>query len=100
MNLLRAAANWPTVVRVALVGLFGAIVAVLLYIIGRVHTPDYTASMFGPGGLNAIILKSALATAVLGLAVVQGLLPLWIYRKLPLAGRQPRAIRMTHPVIG
>src|SRR5258708_1167401 len=92
--------NCPTVVRVALVGLFGALVAVLLYIIGRVHTPDYMASMFGQSGLNAIILKSALATAVLGLAVVQVLLALWIYRKLPLAGRPPRAIRMTHRVIG
>jgi Family of unknown function (DUF6529) len=100
MNLLRAAANWPVTVRLALIGLFGAVVAVVLYIIGRVHTPDYTASMFGQTGLNAIILKSALATAALALAVVQVLLALWIYRRLPLAGRPPKAIRRTHRVIG
>jgi Family of unknown function (DUF6529) len=100
MNLPRAAANWPATVRVALIGLFGAVVAVLLYIIGRVHTPNYTAGMFGQTGLNAIMLKSALASAALALAVVQVLLALWIYRKLPLVGRPPRAIRMTHRIIG
>jgi len=100
MNLLRAAASWPATVRVALIGLLGAVVAVVLYIIGRVHTPDYTASLFGQTGLNAIMLKSALASAALALAVVQVLLALWIYRKLPLAGRPPRAIRMTHRIIG
>ena len=100
MNLLRAAANWPATVRVALVGLFGAVVAVVLYIIGLVHTPNYAASLFGQTGVNAIILKSTLASVVLGLAVVQILLALWIYRKLPLAGRPPRAIGMTHRVIG
>lgn len=98
--MLRAAANWLNAVRVALIGLFGAIVAVVLYIIGRVHTPNYAASLFGQSGLNAIILKSTLATVVLGLAVVQVLLALWIYRKLPLAGRPPRAIKMTHRIIG
>ena len=100
MNMLRATGKRLNTVRVALIGLFGVIVAVLLYIIGRVHTPDYTASLFGQSGQNAIILKSTLATTALGLAVVQVLLALWIYRKLPLAGRPPRAIRMTHRVIG
>lgn len=93
-------AGRPAAVRVAIIGLVGAIVAVVLYIIGKVHTPDYTASLFGNVGLDAIILKSALATAALGLAVVQVLLALWIYRKLPLAGRAPKPVGLTHRIVG
>src|SRR5215470_11878318 len=90
----------PPAVRMASIGLAGAIVALVLYIIGRVHTPVYTASLFGQTGLNAIALKSALATAALGLAVAQVLLALWIYRKLPLAGRPPKQVGLTHRVVG
>src|SRR5215469_18765324 len=90
----------PPAVRMASIGLTGAIVALTLYIIGLVHTPSYTTSLFGQTGLNAIILKSALATAALGLAVVQVLLALWLYRKLPFAGRAPKPIRMTHRIVG
>jgi hypothetical protein len=75
-------------------------VAVVLYIIGRVHTPDPTTGLFGQSYLNVFGLKSALATAALGLAVVQVLLALWIYRKLPFAGRAPKPIGMTHRVVG
>ena len=94
------AAFKPSGVRVAIIGLAGAIVAVVLYIVGKAHTPDYTTGLFGQSGLNAIMLKSALATAALGLAVVQVLLALWIYRKLPLAGRAPKPVGMTHRVVG
>lgn len=90
----------PPMVRVASIGLAGAIVAVVLYIIGRAHTPNYATGLFGQTAFNAIILKSALATAALGLAVVQVLLALWIYRKLPLAGRAPKRIGLTHRIIG
>jgi hypothetical protein len=92
--------KWPPAVRLAVIGLAGAVLAVVLYIIGRVHTPDYTTGLFGQTGLSAIMLKSALATAALGLAVVQVLLALWIYRKLPFAGRAPKPVRMTHRVVG
>src|SRR6266567_8068039 len=96
------AAKGPATVRAAIYFLIGAIVAVALYIIGQVHTPAayHTVGLFGNTGLNAIILKSALATAALGLAAIQVLLALWIYRKLPLAGRPPKQIGMTHRVIG
>ena len=90
----------PPAVRMASIGLAGAIVTLTLYIIGRVHTPSYTTSLFGQTGLNAIILKSALATAALGLAVVQVALALWLYRKLPLAGRPPKRVGPTHRVVG
>src|SRR6266567_9193672 len=96
------AAKGPATVRAAIYFLIGAIVAVALYIIGQVHTPAayHTVGLFGNTGLNAIILKSALATAALGLAAIQVLLALWIYRKLPLAGRPPRPVRLAHRVIG
>jgi hypothetical protein len=90
----------PPGIRVASIGLTGAIVALVLYIVGRVHTPDYTVGLFGQTGVNAFILKSALATAALGLAVVQVLLALWIYRKLPLAGRAPKPVGLTHRIVG
>ena len=92
--------RWPPAVRVAAIGLAGAVVAVALYIIGRVHTPNYATGLFGQTGLNAIMLKSALATAALGLAVVQVLLALWIYRKLPIARRAQKPVGITHRVVG
>src|SRR6266699_6734580 len=94
------AAFKPSGVRVAIIGLAGAIVAVVLYIVGKAHTPDYTTGLFGQSGLNAIMLKSLLATIALGLAVVQVLLALWIYRKLPFAGRPPKRIGLTHRIVG
>jgi hypothetical protein len=35
-----------------------------------------------------------------GAAIVQVLLAVWMYRKLPLAGTPPRAVRPTHRVLG
>jgi hypothetical protein len=92
----RRSAAW----RLAGIGLVGAAVAGALYAIGRLHTPNYTFSLFGQVGLAAITLKSLLATVVLGLAAVQVLLALWIYRKLPLAGSPPRPVRPAHRVLG
>ena len=87
-------------VRLAGIGLLAAGVSVALYVVGRLHTPDFTFSLFGRVGLDAIALKSLLATIVLGLAIVQVLLALWIYRKLPLAGSPPRPVGLAHRVIG
>ena len=75
--------------RLAAIGLLAASVTAALYAVGRLHAPDYTVSPFGQAGLAAVTLKSLLATVVLGLAVVQVLLALWLYRKLPLAARPP-----------
>lgn len=97
---VHSAEQKPSAVRVAIIGLIGAVVAVALYIIGRVITPNYSTSLFGRSGLDAIVLKSLLASAALGLAVVQVTLALWIYNKLPLAGRAPRPIGMTHRTVG
>jgi uncharacterized protein DUF6529 len=87
-------------VRLAGIGLLAAGVAVAIYAVGRLHTPDYTFSLFGQAGLGAIVLKSTLASVALGAAILQVLLALWIYRRLPLVASSPRPVRLAHRVIG
>jgi hypothetical protein len=89
-----------TTARLTAIGLLAAAVTATLYAVGRLHAPDYTASLFGHARIAAITLKSLLATIVLGLAIVQVLLALWLYRKLPLAGSPPRPVRLSHRIIG
>jgi Family of unknown function (DUF6529) len=57
-------------------------------------------SLFGCRYLAAVSLKAVLATVALGAAAVQVLLALWMYRKLPLAGQPPQAVRPAHRVLG
>jgi len=83
--------------RLAGIGLLGLGVTAALYVAGRLHQPDYTFSMFGA---DPIPPKSLLATIALALAGVQVLLALWIYRKLPLAGRPPRPVPIAHRATG
>lgn len=90
----------PPIARIAVIGLLSAGVAVALYVAGRVHTVNPAFSLFGRQYLAAVSLKAALATVALGVAVVQVLLALWMYRKLPLAGTPPRAVRPAHRVLG
>jgi Family of unknown function (DUF6529) len=90
----------PAGVRLAVIGLLAAGVAVALYVVGRLHTPNYTISLFGRAGLDAVTLKSTLSSICLGLAALQVLLALWLYRRLPLAGSAPRPVRLAHRVIG
>ena len=65
--------------RLAGIGVAAAAVAVALYVAGRLHTPDYTFSLFGRVGLDALMLKSTLASIALGVAALQVLLALWMY---------------------
>jgi len=74
-------------------------VTVTLYVLGRLRTPDYTFSLFGRTGLDAVTFKSMLASVVLALAGLQVLLALWIYRRLPLVGPRP-AVPLAHRIIG
>jgi Family of unknown function (DUF6529) len=90
----------PPVARIAAIGLLSAGVVVALYVAGRVHTVNPAFSLFGRQYFAAVSLKAVLATVALGVAVVQVLLALWMYQKLPLAGRPPRAIRPAHRVLG
>jgi hypothetical protein len=86
--------------RLAGVGLLSAGVVAAIYVAGRVLTVDPAFSLFGRQYLAAVSLKALLATVALGLAMVQVLLALWMYRKLPLAGSPPRPVRLAHRVLG
>ncbi|MFD7642712.1 DUF6529 family protein [Kitasatospora sp. NPDC059795] len=72
-----------------------AVVAGLLWF-GRVHTPDPGRSLFGASGVDALRLKSQLGSALFGLALVQVLLALWMYR----AGHLVRRVRLSHRLGG
>jgi hypothetical protein len=86
--------------RLAGIGLLSAGVVAAIYVAGRLLTVDPAFSLFGRQYLAAVSLKALLATVALGLAVVQVLLALWMYRKLPLAGSAPRPVRLSHRVLG
>ncbi|MEO3847980.1 DUF6529 family protein [Streptomyces sp. B8F3] len=88
-------------------GVFLAIGAVLpvaagvaIWLVGRHHTPEYTTSLFGQQGDAAVTLKSRLGTALLSLAVVQVLLALWMYGRIPGIAAASRRVRIGHRVVG
>jgi hypothetical protein len=94
------AAERPNTARLVVIGLIGLAVTGGLYAAGRLLTPNYLFTIFGQSGIGAYRLKSALASTALGLAALQIVLALWMYRKLPLAGRPPRSVRFTHRTAG
>ena len=61
--------------------------------------PDYSGTaLFGATAADTLPLKSWLATALLGFAVLQLGLALWLYGRLPGAGpANPRSARSTAP---
>lgn len=75
-------------------------VALALFLVGRTITPDYATGLFGQHLTDAVRLKARLATAVLGLAMVQLLLALWMYRRLPHVATVPKAVPRAHRLIG
>ncbi|MCW2870761.1 DUF6529 family protein [Actinacidiphila oryziradicis] len=75
-------------------------VTLALYWYGRSHTPDYESGLFGLHYRDANGLKAQLGTALLGLALVQLLLALWIYHRLPGAGPAPRPVPTVHRIDG
>lgn len=75
-------------------------VALALFLVGRSVTPDYTSGLFGQHLTGAVRLKARLATVILGLAMVQLVLALWMYRRLPRVGIVPTAVPRAHRVIG
>jgi Family of unknown function (DUF6529) len=78
----------PAARRLVVAGLVAGTVTAVLFVAGRLHQPDYTSSMFGADPLRP---KSLLASIALGLAGVQVLLALWLYRRLPLAPGRRRS---------
>jgi hypothetical protein len=77
-----------------------AVVTAALAVFGIEHAPNYTFSLFGSSGADAISLKSKIATGILGLALLQLLLALWMYGRLPGTGTAPRPVRRAHRVGG
>ena len=86
--------------RLGLALLLAAAVTAVLVVVGRVHQPNYSATIFGQSALGALALKSWLATVTLGLAGVQVLLALWLYRKLPFAPAPARWVGVAHRLTG
>jgi hypothetical protein len=86
--------------RLTCIGILAAGVVAALILIGRGLTVNPAFSLFGRQYTAAVTLKALLATVVLGVAALQVLLALWIYRKLPLAGSAPRPVRLAHRVMG
>ncbi len=82
--------------RLALAGGLALAVAAALYVIGRTHTPSYTMGLFGQHGVAVYRLKAQLATVMLGLALAQLTLALWMYQRLPGAGAAPPPVPMLH----
>ncbi|MFE2700227.1 DUF6529 family protein [Streptomyces mirabilis] len=83
-----------------LAALLPVAVAVGLFAFGRTHTPDYTSGLFGQHGVGVIDLKARLGSALMALALVQLLLGLWMYRRLPGAGAAPHRVHPAHRLIG
>jgi hypothetical protein len=77
-----------------------AVVTAALAVFGIEHTPNYSFSLFGSPGPGALSLKSKVATGILGLALLQLLLALWMYGRVPGTGTAPRPVRRVHRVIG
>ena len=92
-----ARGHGPAGWRLTGIGLLAIGVAAALYVAGRLVQPSYAFSLFGADPIPA---KSLLATIALGLAGIQVLLALWIYRKLPLAASPPRPVPLVHRVTG
>lgn len=86
--------------RLSLAVVLAAALTVALVVLGRVHKPDYAASIFGQTALAALALKSWIATVTLGLAALQVLLALWLYGKLPWVTVPPRRVGLSHRLTG
>lgn len=80
--------------------LLPAAVTLVLYWYGLSRTPDYLSSLFGRSDGDANDLKARLSTALLGMSVLQLLLALWLYRRLPGAGPAPRPVPVLHRIGG
>lgn len=86
--------------RLALVLVAAAVVTAALALFGLEHAPNYNTRLFGSAGPEAIGLKSKIATGILGLALLQLLLALWIYGRTPGGATAPHQVRTVHRTCG
>jgi hypothetical protein len=76
-------------------------IAVAIYVVGRSIVPDYSGTaLFGKTAADTLPLKSALATAAMGLAGLQLVSAIWIYGRFPGAGSPPRRLPLVHRFTG
>ena len=80
--------------------LLAAAIACGVYAWAKNVTPDYGISLFGQTGADTLSLKSWLATAVLGLALLQLCTALWLYGRIPRARVRPRRLGTAHRLTG
>ena len=80
--------------------LLGVLLAVAVGVFADTHTPNYAFSLLGRTYADATRLKAWIATAIVGLALVQLVLALWIYGRLPGLGVAPRWARRAHRANG
>jgi hypothetical protein len=84
-----------------LVPLFlAAAIACGLYVWAKSGTPDYATGLFGQTGADTLPLKSWLATAVLGLALLQLCTALWLYGRIGRVRVRPRRLGTAHRLTG
>ena len=77
----------------------GAAVTAALALFGTLHAPNYSFGLLGSPA-DAFSTKSTIATGVLGLALIQVLLAVWMYGHLPGPTTTPTLVRPVHRVIG
>lgn len=75
-------------------------VTIAIWSVGRHHTPEYTTGLFGAHGAQAVDLKARLGSALWCLALIQLLLGLWMYGRLPGATTAPHRVRTGHRLVG
>ncbi|MFB7480561.1 DUF6529 family protein [Streptomyces anulatus] len=75
-------------------------VGIGIYLFGTQHTPNYDNGLFGAHGTAAVDLKARLSTVLLGLALIQLGLALWMYGRVPGARSAPQSVRLGHRVLG
>src|SRR5437867_7080932 len=96
--------RWPPVVRVLLGAALPLAVVGGLLAFGvtehRSSSARYVRSYFGQPYPAALELKSQLGTVLLGLALIQLLLALWMYGRLPGVGAGQRPAHLAHRIGG
>jgi hypothetical protein len=80
--------------------LLAVAIAVGVYTWAKSVTPDYGTSLFGQTAADTLPLKSWLATAVLGLALLQVFTAVWLYGRIRRARARPRRLGTFHRLTG
>jgi len=86
--------------RLPLVVLAGALVMGALAVFGIEHRPDYSIGFLSSSRSVALRLKSEIATGVLGVGLLQLVLALWMWGRLPGMGTAPRRVGGAHRAAG